>query len=1641
MSHTPNHFDQFFRRLGRRRFVKGTLRVLRYLFLFLFILLVIGWFILQNEKIQNHLLVQVTDYLSEALETKVAAQRINYNFFDKLVLEGFYVEDYRGDTLLYSQELKASFDLNLLKVIRKKFDIRDVYLSDARLNIFRDSAQQYSNLDLILKKIINEKKNDRKKRKNTTFLSIDHLYLDNITFIEDDRVKGLELIAFLDQGSIAVKNLDLQKKNIEIGEVSLKSPNIVLIEKKAYPYLTPPVEEVVLRNGSDTIAIKKEPLTFQISVENLGLYGGQFTRQNLRNAPYSDRIKGQVDFNHLALKSIQLEAHDLIIKDGAVEVAIDHLSANENSGFVLSKVSVASAKISGRKISLLGVDLKTPYSHLKDDLIFSFRSLDDFKNFPDKVLLQTTFNYSRIALRDIMAFAKELKNNNFFLKNVDQVVEINGKLQGKINSLKGKDLTIKLGNTTRIEGSFSSRNLTKQTEAFLDFKLKNLESDMETLRLLIPGFNPPDNFDKIGKFNFSGNFLGFFIDFVADGNLETELGFANTDMRMNLRQGREQAQYSGNLSLQNFDLGAWTGNKELGRVSMNTSVKNGQGLVLETVEAEIGGTISSISYKDYNYENIILDGALKRNLFDGKLSIRDDNIDLNFDGAVDFNDSIPQFDFDAQVAKLDIKKLNLSTQDLVLYGDTKIQLNGSAISNIQGNITLRNFSILKNGVDSFQMDSLTIFSELFPHDRRSFSVASDILDLELDGRFEIDQVPKVLLGYVHSNYPDLAKRFNLKGADQGNKDTNFRFDLALRNSFNWTKLIDAKLDTLENITASGYFDNVRDSIYLELSVPRIKYGKLVFDDVLFDVDGKKSFSDLHFEIYHSEINGQNFEPIELTGELSGDTLFFEIISTNFTSVFDDLKLNGQLFPLPEEHYQISFFPSNLVVVKQNWNIEADNYIRFGKNFIETNNFELQSGEKHISINSVGETGLKLGLENISLGLIDDWWDFDKMNFSQTIDIELTAEDIFKQKGFNLTALADTLEINGDDWGRLALTANLPELTAPTDVYLSITKGDEQLIVKGDLSPFKKEGRTFPNDFNFETSIKNYPLSIAEYFIDNIISQTTGSFDSRVALNGKFNKPNINGSIRIYDASLRINYTNTRYDIPDSYTTINNKIFDVSGNYMVDSLGNRANLYGGFLHDHLKDWRMGATVRSDKFLFLNTTKESNPIYYGTGIGSGSISFTGPFKQIDIDINARTGTGTTVVIPVTGASNAGEVKYIEYIEEKKSANSEADSLRSELRGVSVTMNIDMTEQAVAKLVFDERAGDIMEGRGNGNINFSVNRLGEIAMYGTYEIVRGEYLFTLLNLVNKPFVVKEGGTIRWDGDPYNAIIDIEAEYTGLNTSLTNFISEYLSGVDPGELESEARKSQNVLLKMFLNGPLKQPDINFDISFPGLERQLENVVDSKLRIIRQDQAELNRQVFGLLVIGSFLPSGNNNALSGRGDLIPINTISELLSNQLSIHLTQLLSEVFTDVGFISGVDFNINYNVYDNELGFVGGGRVPRTTGSALQLRQSLDLFNDRLTVQVGGNIDWGSNLVNTSNSAFLAGDVVIEYAVTQDRRFKVRAYQLTDATILGRRNKRGLGLSWRREFDDLGEFFNKMKKDAKESQKKSGLEAIKK
>ena len=49
----------------------------------------------------------------------------------------------------------------------------------------------------------------------------------------------------------------------------------------------------------------------------------------------------------------------------------------------------------------------------------------------------------------------------------------------------------------------------------------------------------------------------------------------------------------------------------------------------------------------------------------------------------------------------------------------------------------------------------------------------------------------------------------------------------------------------------------------------------------------------------------------------------------------------------------------------------------------------------------------------------------------------------------------------------------------------------------------------------------------------------------------------------------------------------------------------------------------------------------------------------------------------------------------------------------------------------------------------------------MYGDYTITEGSYLFTLQNIINKRFIIENGSTIQWTGEPLDARLNINAVY----------------------------------------------------------------------------------------------------------------------------------------------------------------------------------------------------------------------------------------------------------------------------------------
>jgi len=166
----------------------------------------------------------------------------------------------------------------------------------------------------------------------------------------------------------------------------------------------------------------------------------------------------------------------------------------------------------------------------------------------------------------------------------------------------------------------------------------------------------------------------------------------------------------------------------------------------------------------------------------------------------------------------------------------------------------------------------------------------------------------------------------------------------------------------------------------------------------------------------------------------------------------------------------------------------------------------------------------------------------------------------------------------------------------------------------------------------------------------------------------------------------------------------------------------------------------------------------------------------------------------------------------------------------------------------------------------------------------------------------------------------------------------------------------------------------------------------------------ELNKQVFSLLVLNSFMPPAGSDPLYGRAG-VGSTTSSELLSNQLSNMLSKISNDF--DIGF--------NYRPGD-EL-----------SNEEYELALSTQFFNDRLILD--GNLGY-SDKANVSNEAQntnnLIGDISVEYKITKDGKLRVKAFNNSSQFSLVETNSaytQGLGLSYKEEYDTSKEFWNNL------------------
>lgn len=1586
----PYHPGGFFQKL--------LLWVFRLFIIFLFLNFALFLF-LQIPSVQRSISTHIKSYLENKSGTKVELDGIKFNFFNSLELSNFSIEDLHGNKVIYAKSLEINFDLNPYYLARKKIVLDELVLKDVGIVLRKYTGEKEGNIDLLIEKMF-PKSPQKTETKSNLQIEIRKVVLAKVEFSDYKENTGNYLSISAESGNAIVKNINLGEKLFVFSDANFDMP-VIKIQKRL------PIPDKYLSSAVTTSSALTTSKSLELIFQKFNIDSGALMVDNFQH-PFDVNIDfDAIDWAHFKIKDININGQNLTIGENKYQANNITLSLMEQKGFKIDNMKASFAGINNKQIRLAGLVLKTPQSLVKDSITINYESMDKMSDdFTNNVDLDIGLNHSNLAIKDIAYFAPSLKRDAFFKNNFDEILQVSGHISGKINKLNVKDLDISIPGKLRLLTDFRSNDLAKANNAILNLNIHQLTTNIDFLDKAIPGLTLPANFKKIGNIAFEGRFDGFFTDFVTFGKVKTNLGNLKLDVRMDLLNGSDKANYSGSIQLYDFNLRKWTDNDHFDKLTADLKIKNGFGFTSEKATADLKGEINAIGYNSYVYKNISLNGVFKKQTIDGVISCTDSNADFDFKGKIDFATENPSYNFISRIKNLDLYKLNLSKDPLKLSGDLNIDIITENLKTIIGTSRIKNLKLSNDQKVIFATDSIFLTAKKTGNNKQII-VKSDIANIDISGEYDVDNLHKMFLASFAQSFPRYYKDLKLPTQeDLPFANCSYKIDVFQPQPL--LELLGNPIAMNGTLKLKGDFDSRTERWGFELETPDLKYKENSFDKISIKYDQLAEDGKLSGVINQSNVMYNVLPEVRFNFLINTDSIRFDIRGLEIFK--SDLSMDGILAPA-SNGYKLKFKNKSFNLLGETWDINRDNILYFEPNRVSASFCSLLNGEKKILLNNLENNGLEFAILGYDISNLNELLDYEKVKFSGNLQIYAKVLDVYKMKNFGLVVYSDSLNLNKDYWGKFKMNCSAENFKDLVYLDYELDNDSTNMYGKGylDISQQDNIGLKLSNKF------KNLPLKTIEYFIGNGISHTFGVVTGNANLEGKLNYLNLSGKAKIENAGFHLIYTNVDYLIPDANVTLTNKMIDATGSYLIDPAGNKATITGGLVHDHFQKWGYNVKIQSPEFISLNTSLKNNNLYYGKGVGALMLTIGGSFDKTNMYINATTSKGSQLTIPFGNTEQAKAASFIRFVSKVKDTISTKGSTAKthEAQGLSVDVDLSITEDALIQLNLDPNAGDYIKGYGKGNIQLSFSRTGQFQMFGDYEIESGEYLFTLLNLVNKPFNISRGSAVRWTGDPYEGEVNLIASYRDLYTSPYNFILEYL-GSDKNAI-NEARNTTKVDLDLNLTGRLLSPNIKLDLNFPNISPVLRNYIDSKLRVIRQDQNEMNRQAMALIVTKTFLPP--NNAFQGTQYVTSINTLSELMSNQLSGYLTQLFSDFIKNNGVISGIDFVVGYNVYD-------ASTVNPFSTSEFQVRMKNNLFSDRLSINIGGNV--GTNASSTvSSQTYFAGDLEVTYSLTADKRLKVRAYQRTEPSVEGgRKNRSGVGISYKRDFNNFSEVIDELK-----------------
>lgn len=1634
---------------GRKivRIVSKTFLVFIGLFLFLFASL---WAVLKVPSVQNFLVSKATTYISDKTHTRVELAYIDLEFPKSILLQGIFLEDQKHDTLIAVKELEL--DINMLELFTSTVSIESTELDGFSVYLKRNDRDSTFNFQFLLDAFTSGNKEvniDTTKTGTAWTVKANSVVLSHGHFNMEDSLSGLYMNLSLGEMKGELNKLDMNKTIAYVGDIELSEVHGIVrntkqpaadtstsegwrgisisgltIEHSSFGYsdnisslfASATIGSLELENtsidfiqqaiASDGLSIAQSSSIIQfkktnapskedtaasgwnVQVSSLQLKQNNFKMDILNEA----KLYSGIDWNHLTLTDINTYAKDLVYDGPLIEATIESLSAQDKSGFGIRSLQTK-AYMNTNKASLTDLSLVTNYSRLGQDIRIQYKSLEELTS---TLSVDCNMKNNQIAVKDLLLLAPALDTIEFIHKNKNRSVTFDLLAQGNMNKLTLNKFYLKTLETS-IDTKGQINFITDPDKLFMDLNIKRIQTGVADLTALLPDSTLPSSIVIPSELFLTGDYKGTLSDFTSTLNLGSSIGNALVHANISGLQ-QEVPAYKLAVQTHNFNLGKLLNQTILGELNGAIDV-TGSGIDTSTLTATIHSDIESISINAYNYHSIQFNGALNKQLIEVEGTVADSNLNLSLAGKANLDKQLEFYDLKLNLKGADLQKLKITEEHTTVSANTEMHLNGDPAKNINGHIATRNILVIQNG-KRYKEDSLVLVSVNEPG-KSNVKLNSSMFAATFDGNIDVLSVSATVTNHLN-------RYFHLTDAPyKKTNPQNFTFEVQINDSPLLREVVLPSLSQYSSMNIAGSFNSEEAKLAVHANIPSATYSGTTVNDFIFNLDSDPEKITYNTGWDYLGTGSINLQQTTADGTIEKDTAGINLSIKNVNGK-DKIKLNSILTITSGNHYRFSILKDGLALQEEKWTVADNNYIEVGQKYIFAEHFDLSHNTQFIKLQSAAEgNDIDLQFKAFDLHTLSQIIEDDTLLVQGILDGEVNFKHIHQNPAFTSQLDIKDLAYKDSRVGNLKIAAD--NLTA--DRYTANVELKDSLN-RATISGYYVGSSS---DLHFNADIQSIELHSIEAFSAEQIHGSSGRVKGNIAITGTPKEPKFNGNIQFIDASTKVAYINQRLFMKKETINISPERVTFNSFNILDSLNNEAVINGYIGIKTFDDVTFNLTVNTNDFMVLNTTAVNNKLYYGKVILDSKISIKGnqDLPVINADINIVRGSHFTFAVPdskVTVDRGDGVVIFT-----SDSSSLDPIMLREtgelsaqKITGLDLSAKIHINRNSTLKLLVDPISGDSLSVRGDADLNFKMDESGQTSLSGRYVVYDGSYKASLENLIVRRFNITRGSTIIWSGDPTNALVDIKATYE-TRTSPDGLLA------NSAVIDSSAlRKPLPFIVIMSMQGELLKPLISFQLDMPdNTKGALGGEVYSQISNINANESEVNKQVFALLVLNRFIVPDNSS--SGGASDFARRSVSRMMSNELN----KLSAK------YVEGLQIDVDVQSYNQ----VNNGQQKGNT--QVEVGVSKSLLNERLTVQIGGNVPLeGQDAAENSNAKNITGDVQVEYKLTKNGRYKIKAFRINqyDGILNGNIVETGAGIMYVRNFTHFKELFISKKKRKK-------------